>query len=235
MKVCCIGSRDEAALAVRWGAAALGLVSEMPSGPGVIAEDEIARIARGVPAGVLTVLLTAHTDPAEIAAQQRRTGVRAVQLVDRIAPEGLARLRRDLPGIALLQVVHVRGERSRDEAREAAPHVDAVLLDSGDPDLPVKELGGTGRTHDWSLSRRIADELDCAVFLAGGLSPGNVREAIDTVRPFGLDLCSGVRRDGALDERLLARFMRAVARAEDLPPGPRERTADPDGAGGVRA
>jgi phosphoribosylanthranilate isomerase len=110
-----------------------------------------------------------------------------------------------------VQVVHVRGEVALREAAEAAPHVDAILLDSGNPDLEVKELGGTGRRHDWALSRRIREESEAPLFLAGGLTSENVRAAIEQVGPYGLDVCSGVRSGGALDERKLYAFMEAAA------------------------
>lgn len=213
IKVCCIASVDEARLAVRQGAAALGLVSAMPSGPGVIDEDLIARIAATVPPGVDSFLLTCSQDPAEIIRQQRRTRVSTLQLCDRLPTSAYADLRNHLPGIRLVQVVHVVAENSIAEAREAAPFVDALLLDSGRPDLPVKELGGTGRRHDWSISRRIRERVERPIFLAGGLRPDNVAEAIREVAPYGLDLCTGVRTEGHLDPAKLARFFRAVAEA----------------------
>ena len=89
-------------------------------------------------------------------------------------------------------------------------HVDALLLDSGNPSLAVKELGGTGRTHDWKLSRRIRDSVSIPVFLAGGLTPSNVADAVAAVEPFGLDVCSGVRSDGNLDPVKLRAFVDAV-------------------------
>ena len=214
VKICCISSRAEARAAVAAGADALGLVSAMPSGPGVIAEASIAGIAAAVPPAVGTFLLTAATEPAAIVAQQRRCGVNTIQLCD--APDGSAypALREALPGIALVQVIHVRGESALAEAARIAPLVDGLLLDSGDPAGPVKELGGTGRVHDWALSRRIVAEASCPVFLAGGLNPGNAADAIGAVRPYGVDLCTGVRRDGALDPARLAAFMAAVAAAD---------------------
>jgi phosphoribosylanthranilate isomerase len=213
VKVCCIASVAEARLAIRHGASALGLVSAMPSGPGVIDDEAIREIARAVPPRVATFLLTSRTDPDAIAAQQREAGVNTLQLVDRMAPEALAALRELLPGIGLVQVVHVLGEESLDEAREYAPLVDAILLDAGNPALSVKELGGTGRTHDWDVSRAIVQTVPVPVYLAGGLTPDNVREAIRAVRPFGLDLCSGLRSDGSLDEAKLERFMAEVRAA----------------------
>ncbi len=211
VKICCIASVAEAELALAHGAAALGLVSAMPSGPGVIGDDRIREIATWAPAGVRTFLLTARSDPREIAAQVRETGVNTVQLVDAVAPGAHAVLRALIPRVRLVQVIHVRGPESVDEALEAAPRVDELLLDSGNPSAAVRELGGTGRTHDWALSREIVDQCGVPVWLAGGLRAGNVRAAIDAVRPQGLDLCSGVRVDGNLSADRLAEFMRAVA------------------------
>jgi phosphoribosylanthranilate isomerase len=213
VKVCCISDEREARLAVVAGASALGLVSAMPSGPGVIADGTIARLAASTPPGVATFLLTSRVEPAAIIEQQRCLRTNTLQLVDRLPPGAHAALRAALPGIALVQVVHVAGPESVDEALAVASEVDAVLLDSGNPSLPVKELGGTGRRHDWRLSRRIREAVPVPVFLAGGLRPDNVRQALDEVAPFGLDVCSGVRRDGALHEPTLAEFMRAAGLA----------------------
>ncbi len=210
VKICCISSLEEARTAIGHGASALGLVSAMPSGPGPISEELIREIAAQVPPPIATFLLTASQDADEIIAQQRRCRTNTLQLVDRLISGSYRDLRRALPGIALVQVVHVTGEESVEEALALAPHVDALLLDSGNPSLPVKELGGTGRTHDWSLSRRICDEAAAPVFLAGGLTPENVAEAVRKVHPFGLDLCSGVRTDDRLDADKLARFFAQI-------------------------
>jgi phosphoribosylanthranilate isomerase len=91
-----------------------------------------------------------------------------------------------------------------------APQVDAILLDSGNQALAVKELGGTGRTHDWRLSREIRERINVPMFLAGGLKPGNVHRAVHDVEPFGLDVCTGVRTEGNLDRGKLEAFFRAV-------------------------
>lgn len=210
VKICCIADRGEAELAIRLGAAALGLVGRMPSGPGPIADEQIARIARAVPPPIATFLLTCETRPTDIIAHYRRCRTSTLQLVDALSEGSYAELRTALPGIKLVQVIHVRDEGSIDEALGVATQVDALLLDSGNPGLAVKELGGTGRVHDWQLSRRIVDQSPVPVFLAGGLRADNVRAAIDTVQPFGIDLCSGVRTDGRLDERKLAAFFAAL-------------------------
>lgn len=213
VKICCIASIDEAALAISHGASALGLVSHMPSGPGVVDEARIAQIIATVPPHIATFLLTSATDAAAILAQQNRTRPTTLQLVDHLGADVHRALRDALPGIQLVQVVHVEDEESVAYALAAAATVDALLLDSGRLKAPVRELGGTGRTHDWSLSRRIRDEAGKPIFLAGGLRAGNVAEAIRTVEPFGLDLCTGVRTDGALDEMKLAAFMHSVRQA----------------------
>jgi phosphoribosylanthranilate isomerase len=212
IKICCISSIQEARLAIRYGASALGLVSAMPSGPGVITEDEIARIAETIPPAVASFLLTSQQDVDNIIAQQQRCRVNTIQLVDSLPEEGYPRLREALPGIALVQVIHVRGPEALDEAQRIAPYVHALLLDSGNPTLTVKELGGTGRMHDWEVSRAIREAVNVPVFLAGGLKAENVREAIQRVGAFGLDLCSGVRTNGCLDESKLAQFFRNMDR-----------------------
>ncbi len=211
IKICCISSIEEAELAIRYGASALGLVSAMPSGPGVIDEDLIAEIAARVPPPIATFLLTSKQDVDSIIEQHRRLRTNTIQIVDRLERGSYADLRTALPGISLVQVIHVNGEESVEEAAALSQRVDAILLDSGNQTLSVKELGGTGRTHDWTISRKIRDAARVPIFLAGGLKAGNVVEAIRAVQPFGLDLCSGVRTDGKLDEEKLARFFEAVA------------------------
>jgi len=213
VKVCCIASHEEAALAVRLGAHAVGLVSAMPSGPGPIPEDRIAAIAARVAPPTRTFLLTSLQSARAIAAQHARLRTTTIQIVDHLLEGTYEEIRAARPGVELVQVIHVRDADSVREALAAAPHVDALLLDSGNQKLAVKELGGTGRTHDWSLSRRIVRESGVPVYLAGGLRAENAAEAIAAVRPFALDLCSGVRTDGDLDEAKLTAFMRAVREA----------------------
>lgn len=213
IKICCIADPAEAQLAIAAGASALGLVSAMPSGPGPISDAQIAHIARGVPPGIATFLLTCRSDAAGIIEQHRHCRTNTLQLVDAVAPDTHARLREALPGIGIVQVIHVIDQRSVDEALEIADQVDALLLDSGNPAAAIKELGGTGRVHDWSLSRQIVSGSAKPVYLAGGLRPDNVAEAIAVVRPFGLDLCSGVRVNDRLDAQRLQAFVDAVRAA----------------------
>ncbi|MEM8931134.1 MAG: phosphoribosylanthranilate isomerase [Acidobacteriota bacterium] len=210
IKICCIADRDEARMAMHAGADALGLVSTMPSGPGVIDESTIADVAAATPPGIDSFLLTSRIDTESIVEQARRCRPSVLQLVDAVAPTVHRALRSALPGVRLVQVIHVVGPDSVAEAEHSARTVDAILLDSGNPAAAVKELGGTGRVHDWTLSRTIRERLGKPIFLAGGLRPENVGEAIRAVRPFGVDLCSGVRTDGRLDPVKLDRFVASV-------------------------
>lgn len=212
VKICCISSLTEARLAVRYGADALGLVGPMPSGPGIIDDALIAEIAAAVPPPIATFLLTSETTAAGVIDHHRRVNTTTIQLVDAMETGSYAAIRAAIPGIKLVQVIHVIDESSVAEAQAIAPLVDALLLDSGNPNLTVKELGGTGRTHNWDFSRRIRETVDVPLFLAGGLRSENVEQALRKVAPFGLDLCSGVRSGGRLDEQKLGAFFSAVGR-----------------------
>jgi phosphoribosylanthranilate isomerase len=228
VKICCIASLDEARLAQAAGAAALGLVSAMPSGPGVIDDaliTDITTAMSGTSSGntsgntsdqsLRTFLLTSRTSAQAIVQQHAAAGTTTLQLVDHVALAELRLLRLLCPQVELVQVIHVVDDSALNEALAVAPFVDAVLLDSGRPQATVKELGGTGRTHNWALSRRIRDALSdlptpVPLWLAGGLRADNVAQAVQQVQPHGLDLCNGVRRDGRLDATLLRSFMEAV-------------------------
>ncbi len=216
LKVCCIASVDEAMTAVRFGADAIGLVGDMPSGPGPIPDELIAEIALAVPPSVATFLLTRETSVEAIVAHARRTNTSTLQLVDWVEPADHRLIRSELLGIKLVQVLHVTDAGVLDEARAVAETVDALLLDSGRPDADAPELGGTGRTHDWRLSRQVVEASPVPVFLAGGLDADNVAEAIARVRPFGIDVCSGVRTVDHLDAGKLRAFVSAMNAAPRL-------------------
>lgn len=210
IKICCVKDVAEARLAVSYGAAAVGLVSSMPTGPGVISDRMIAQIVTQIPSNIGTFLLTAETDPALIARQALAAGVNTVQICDRPPHGAHQQLRRMARSLSIVQVVHVIDEDSYHEAVHVARHVDALLLDSGNPYGAERELGGTGRTHDWEISRRIVRDVEIPVFLAGGLNPDNVADAIRTVRPYGVDVCTGVRTSRRLDRTKVVAFFEAV-------------------------
>ena len=210
VKICCISSVDEARLAIQYGAAAIGLVGKMPSGPGVIEDDLIYTIAKTIPPPISTFLLTSETNANDIIDHYKKVNTSTIQIVDALNNRQYDKIRKELPNVKLVQVIHVINEQSIAEAIEISGHVDAILLDSGNTNLATKELGGTGRVHNWDLSKRIRESIDIPVFLAGGINKENVRAAIDHVQPFGVDLCSSVRTNGKLDEKKLDEFFNAV-------------------------
>lgn len=213
LKVCCISSASEADLAVGFGADVLGLVGPMPSGPGVITDELAREIVRSLPPAVTAFLLTSETTAETIIDEARFVGVTCVQIVRHVAPSAHLRMAEVAPWLRRVQVLHVEDDSVLSLAQIYEPHVDAFLLDSGRPGLA--DLGGTGRAHDWTLSAKLVASSQRRVFLAGGLNDTNVAAAIAKVRPFALDVCSGVRRDGKLDGERLAAFVAAVRRADD--------------------
>lgn len=210
VKICCISSLEEANLAISLGASAIGLVSQMPSGPGVITEDLITEIAKNIPTNVESFLLTSKQSASEIITQVKKCKTTTVQIVDDLVEGNYLNIKTELPNLKIVQVIHVEDEKTIDKAIEAAKYIDAILLDSGNQKLNIKELGGTGRTHDWSLSKKIVEKVKVPVYLAGGLNSQNVVEAISTVNPYGVDLCSSVRTDGQLDIKKLTEFFNSL-------------------------
>jgi phosphoribosylanthranilate isomerase len=209
-KICCIKDTDEAFLAINAGADAIGLVGKMPSGPGPIDDVEINRIAKAMPENIMTFLLTSETTAKGIAEHHKRVNTNTIQIVDAITKDTYDELRELLPEIRLVQVIHIRDDKSIDEAVRISEKTDMLLLDSGNPALKIKELGGTGRVHDWNISRIICEAVNKPVFLAGGLNPENIREAIETVQPYGVDVCSGLRSNGRLDKNKLKKYFEEI-------------------------
>ena len=209
LKVCCIASIEEMRLAAALGADLIGLVARMPTGPGPIEDVVIRQIAAQTPVGVGRVLLTAQTEPVAIADHAFEAGCDVVQIVQTPSVSALERVRSLLPAtIRLMPVVHVQGEKALAESRALAGVADALLLDSGSP--RDRTFGGTGQVHDWSISAAIVRAVPVPVWLAGGLNPANIASAVQTVRPFGVDLCSGIRTHGRLDARLGRSFVDAL-------------------------
>jgi len=210
IKICCISSLQEAKMAIDFGASALGLVARMPSGPGTIEDELIMEIARSIPPPIASFMLTCENSASEIIEHHHRTRTNTIQMVDELLEGSYKEIKLAIPSIKLVQVIHVIDESSVDEAIEIAEHVDALLLDSGNPKAMIKELGGTGRTHNWGLSRKIVEQSKVPVFLAGGINANNVNIAIEEVNPFGIDLCSSVRYNGNLDPFKLEAFFKAI-------------------------
>jgi phosphoribosylanthranilate isomerase len=210
VKICCISSIEEANLAMQFGASAIGLVGRMPSGPGVIDDELIHKIAKNIPLSVETFLLTSETKAQSIIEHYKKTNTTTIQIVDALSDRQYKTIREELPNVKIVQVIHVVNDSSIREAIEIAEFVDAILLDSGNPNLLIKELGGTGRTHNWDLSKKIRENISIPLYLAGGINKDNVKQAIEYVQPYGVDLCSSVRTNGQLDEKKLEAFFAAI-------------------------
>jgi phosphoribosylanthranilate isomerase len=210
VKICCISSIEEAKMAIEYGASAIGLVGPMPSGPGVINDNLISQIAKVIPPPISTFLLTSETKAKDIISHYKKVNTTTIQIVDALEKREYDIIRKELPNVKLVQVIHMINKNSVSEAIVIAKYVDAILLDSGNPNLLIKELGGTGRTHNWDLSREIRNSISIPIFLAGGLNKDNVVKAIEVVQPFGVDLCSSVRTNGLLDEQKLKDFFNAI-------------------------
>jgi len=211
VKICCIQSPDEAQTAISFGASAVGMVSGMPTGDD-LPRDTIREIVESVPRSAGTFLLTAVTDVDELIEMAASCGVNTLQLWDALEPLDYARLRLELPSVSIVQVVHVLDALAIAVARDMARLADALVLDSANPAVPYRWEPQHGRTHDWGISRDIVRQVDCPVLLAGGLNAGNVRYAVQVVRPYGVDVCSGVRTDGELDQRKVVDFLEALRR-----------------------
>ena len=210
IKICCISSIEEASLAINAGATALGLVGHMPSGPGIISDNLIAEIAGSIPKHIDTFLLTSETDIDQIIQHHSKVNTTTIQIVDELTNGTHVQLKGALPSVKIVQVLHILDETSIEKAIRISKNVDAILLDSGNPNLNTKELGGTGRTHNWEISKTIVEKVEIPVFLAGGLNPENAAKALNEVNPYGLDLCSGVRTNGNLDIDKLTSFFKAI-------------------------
>lgn len=212
VKICCIESWEEAKMAIEHGASALGLVGNMPSGPGVIDDYKINQIAQKIPPGISSFLLTSSTSAEDIINHHRKTFTSVIQIVDEIKISDYDKMRMTLPGTKLVQVIHVIDERAIEYAHQIESKVDAILLDSGNPNAKIKTLGGTGKTHNWQISAELVQKVNVPVFLAGGLNPDNIIQAIEVVNPFGVDICSGVRTNGKLDEVKLSDFFAEISK-----------------------
>src|SRR5688572_28878140 len=210
IKICCISSIEEAKMAIAHGADALGLVGKMPSGPGPIPDELIAEITTHIPPPIASFLLTSEQSSQQIISHIKRVGTNTVQIVDELSEGKYHQIREALPNVKLVQVIHVTGPESIDQATGVHDDVDAILLDSGNPKAAIKTLGGTGNVHNWDISRDLVKAVRIPVFLAGGLNAGNVKDAIRHVQPFGVDICSGVRTNGKLDIQKLEAFVQAV-------------------------
>ena len=189
VKICGTTSDEDARLAVSLGADALGfLVGLNYPADDEISADTARSIIRKQPPFISSVLVTHKNDPSWIVETAQVIGCNTLQLHGDVPLKELEGIRSRLPYLKIIKTIHVQSDEAVMAALEAEKVADAILLDT----ITDERLGGTGKTHDWSISRKIVEALNAPVILAGGLTPENVREAITYVRPFGVDVNSGV-------------------------------------------
>ena len=223
IKICGLVHREDISASIDAGADALGfLLGRTHRAEDSLTLPEAVDLIQAVPGHIWSVLVTHLTDPSTIIDYCRRTKCRALQIQEDINISDLARIRTALPGLSVIKAILMdsrEAEKLYSQAAELAPYVDAFVCDS--VDRPVDRIGGTGRIHDWSFSRKLVGRLESPVLLAGGLNARNVREAVLMVCPWGVDVNSGVEISprsvsGRKDERKLHLFVTGARKALGL-------------------
>jgi phosphoribosylanthranilate isomerase len=181
VKICGITNWSDARRAVAGGADFLGF-NFYPASPRYITPAKTRRIVNRLPKGVCAVGIFVDAPPEKILAAAEKARLDYVQLHGEESPAAVAQLKKSLPVIKAIRV------RAPFRLSQLAPYkgADALLLDGFDP----KQVGGSGKTFDWAIARRAGKRY--RIFLAGGLTPENVAQAIATATPFAIDVCSGV-------------------------------------------
>jgi phosphoribosylanthranilate isomerase len=210
VKICGVKSVAEARLAERHGADAVGvLVGRSHAAPDFIEPVLAERIARSVPPFLTAVLVTHLDEPEGLLRLADDVACPVLQLHSDWSAAALRRLGPRLAPRKIVGKVSVESDAAIDRAQAIEPFVDAIVLDTRD--RTTDRVGGTGMVHDWSISARIAARARVPIILAGGLTPENVAEAVRTVKPWGVDVNSGVETaDGSKDERRVRQFIEAA-------------------------
>lgn len=207
VKFCGINKKEYAEMAIGLGADFLGfLVGITHLAEDKLTNEEAKKIISEVEfKNSVPIAVTHLQDAKEIIETMREINVTAVQIHDSIAIDGIKEIRDSIPDSYIIKAVHVQDrERSLEKALTFEEYVDALLLDS----RTIDRLGGTGKIHDWDISREIVLSVKKPVFLAGGLTPDNLLKAINKVKPFGVDVNSGVEINGEKDLNKMTKFIR---------------------------
>ncbi len=197
IKVCGIQNINEANGAIEAGANTIGMLTGVPE----YVEDKISpetakKIVVSLPRGIRTVMVTHLLEVSKIVEIAEYTGISALQIHNDLSTEGMKSLREYVPNLELIKTIHVLDESAIEDAKVYESFSDIILLDT----KAGERIGGTGKTHDWNISKRIVEEVGIPVILAGGLNPRNINEAISKVKPAGIDANSGLEnKDGSKD------------------------------------
>ena len=213
VKICGIRRHEDALIAAELGADAIGLlVGQRHNSPDFISAAVAREISRTLPPSVEAVLVTQITEVDEIERLLRQSGITAVQLHSEITADSVANLRTRFPDLKVFKSVHVISAESVRYPEGFSKVVDGFVLDT--INVATDQVGGTGNIHDWSISQEIVTRFpDIPIILAGGLNSKNVRSAIESVHPFGVDVNSGTKgSDGFKDARKMREFIREAKR-----------------------
>ena len=208
VKICGVRRQEDALLAAELGADAIGLlVGQKHTSPDFIFTTVAKDIARALPPSVEAVLVTHVEDLDELERLLQQSEIRTIQLHSEIAPSSVERLRGRLPHLKIFKSINIISADSVAYPEAFEKLVGGFVLDS--INVATGQLGGTGKTHDWSVSRQIVMRyLEIPIILAGGLNSENVRSAIEYVHPFGVDVNSGTKApDGFKDTRKIEEFI----------------------------
>ncbi|MDQ1275169.1 MAG: phosphoribosylanthranilate isomerase [Euryarchaeota archaeon] len=219
IKICGIRSPDDIQMAALYGADAVGFITEVPvESPRKLDSDTAAALVSRVPKCLDSVMVIMPENSSRALELIEKVRPDIVQIHSDLSPVELEIIREktDIPIIKTLSVPAGLGaskiqslvNRLLKEVRELEKSgvVDSLLLDSG----IAGRTGGTGCIHDWDLSRRIAEETELPLILAGGLKPENVQEAIRVVSPYAVDTASGVETLGKKDAVKIRSFIEEV-------------------------
>jgi len=208
VKICGIRRQEDALIATELGADAIGLlVGQKHNSPDFVSATVARDIFRALPPSVDAVLVTHVEDVDELERLLQESEITTIQLHSEIAPSSVERLRHRLPHLKIFKSVNIISADSVAYPEAFKKLVDGFVLDS--INLATSQVGGTGKTHDWSVSRQIVMRYpEVPIILAGGLNSENVRSAIERVRPFGVDVNSGTKAaDGFKDPRKIEAFI----------------------------
>ncbi|ADD03662.1 N-(5'-phosphoribosyl)anthranilate isomerase [Natrialba magadii ATCC 43099] len=193
VKICGLTNADDLQTAVDAGADAVGVICDVPvDSPREVAVQEARDLVANVPPFVTSVLVTMPETPAAAAELAATVEPDALQIHGSLEPAALESVREQTS----TELIYAVDSQAVDEAEDAAAAADALLVDSTDEDGG----GGTGETHDWERTRDLVAALETPVILAGGLTPANVTEAVQTVEPFAVDVASGVEATGGVKD-----------------------------------
>ncbi len=185
VKICGITQPSQGKTIASLGATALGFIC-VPSSPRYVTSNQIQAVIEQLPQQIDKIGVFANSTTEEITNTVAETGLTGVQLHGDESISFCEQLRESLTNVEIIKALRIKTADDFQKANTYAKYVDTLLLDAYDP----QQLGGTGKTLNWDMLGKFSP--DCPWFLAGGLTPQNVLEALNQVKPNGIDLSSGV-------------------------------------------